>query len=290
VAGIRRPGSPHLEAAPEHRRTSPSEAEPLVPGEIIWHCHSLTDATWATVISLHQSGEGPHSDDTPPRSTPVRQLHPAGLGRFRRPDTERVVDRTQPYSGTVTEWDHIERAESDRRVPLRIPPWIAGNDILGHLSQVAFKGWAIDASTFRWEVQTRERYEHRAPRLLTVDTVVAGGEESGQWTLLEGLTDPGVASTLSVAQILEERDRILAERPNNFAAMAAAIRLMVTMVPHGEIASATRGGFEALAALGLWRSAPTTASGAGCEVDQDGPGRHGSTGVRPCPHADRGRA
>jgi hypothetical protein len=159
-----------------------------------------------------------------------------------------VVQATQSYSGAVTR-DHIERAESDRRVPLRIPPWIAGNDILGHLNQVAFKGWAIDATTFRWEVQTRERYEHRAARLLTVDTVVAAGEESGQWTLLEGLADPGVASSLSVAQILEERDRILAERPNNFAAMATAIRLMVSMVPHGEIASATRGGFEALAAL-----------------------------------------
>jgi hypothetical protein len=144
---------------------------------------------------------------------------------------------------------HAQGADSDGRVPIRIPPWIAGNDILGHLDQVAFEGRAVDASTFRWEVQTKERYEHRAPSLLTVATVVSSGEQSGRWNLIQELRDPGIASALSVEQILAERDRILTEGPKNLAAVAAATRLVISTVPHADIPSAARAAYEYLTTL-----------------------------------------
>lgn len=141
-----------------------------------------------------------------------------------------------------------EEAEANRRVPIQVPPWIAGNDILSHMGEVEFKAWPIDASTYHWEVETKESYEHRLPRLLTVETVAGAGLPE-RWNLLEGLPDPGVASSLTPERILAERDRILAERPGDLTALATAIRLMVTTVPHSDIASAVRGGYESLAAL-----------------------------------------
>lgn len=138
--------------------------------------------------------------------------------------------------------------DTDRRVPVRIPPWMAGNNILQYMDEAALRATAVDASTYRWKLETRESYEHRLPRLMTVEPI-AGAAMQERWAVLDQLPDPGVASALTLEQIFAERDRIVGERPGDVAALAAALKLVVCTVPHAQMAAAAREGYETLATL-----------------------------------------
>ena len=141
-----------------------------------------------------------------------------------------------------------EPEELSRRVPVRIPPWMAGNNILQYMDEAGLRATAIDASTFRWELQTRESYEHRLPRLMTVEAI-AGAGQPDRWNVIEALPDPGIAPTLTRDQVFTERDRIVGERPGDVAALAASLKLVACAVPHAEIAAAARSGYNTLATL-----------------------------------------
>ena len=138
--------------------------------------------------------------------------------------------------------------EPDRRVSVRLPPWLAGNNILQFTDEAALKATAIDASTYRWELETQESYERRSPRLMTVEPL-AGPRQEERWDTLLALPDPGIGSAPTRDQIFAERDRIVGERPGDLAALAAALTVVVCLVPHAEMAAAARSGYEALAAL-----------------------------------------
>ena len=135
-----------------------------------------------------------------------------------------------------------------RRVPVRLPPWLGGNDILQCVREAGLKAVPVDASTFRWELETRESYEHRSPGLVTVSEMAGPGSLQG-WERLRRLADPGVASAVPRERLLAERDRILAGHPGDFAACAAALHLVVSTIGHAGMADAAREGYESLAAL-----------------------------------------
>jgi hypothetical protein len=138
--------------------------------------------------------------------------------------------------------------EPSRRVPVRLPPWMAGNNILQYLDEAAIKPTAIDASTYRWELETRESYERRPPRLMTVETLAGPGQPE-RWDVLQALPDPGITPSLSLDQVFAERDRILNERPGDLVALVDALRTVVCLVPHAEMAAAARAGYKNLATL-----------------------------------------
>jgi hypothetical protein len=66
---------------------------------------------------------------------------------------------------------------------------------------------------------------------------------------LRSVADPGIRPTLSLEQLLAERERILGSRRGDFAAFAAAVHLIVSSVGHPHMADAAREGYDSLAAL-----------------------------------------
>ena len=146
-------------------------------------------------------------------------------------------------------------------MPVLLPPWLGGNNILKYVEEAGLKATAVDASAFRWRLETRESYECRAPRLVTLDEL-AGPGQAPRWQTLRALADPGVPAPLSREQLLAERDRILTERPGNFTAVAAALKIVVSAIDQPALADAAREGFEALSALAnqhSWRLFPQLA-------------------------------
>lgn len=138
--------------------------------------------------------------------------------------------------------------EPNRQVAVRLPPWLGGNDILGYAAEAGLKATAVDASTFQWKLETKERYEHRAPSLVTINEL-AGPGPVARWETLRNVADPGVAAPLSRERLFAERDRILSERPNDFTSFAAALRMVVSTIDHASMPATAREGYESLATL-----------------------------------------
>jgi hypothetical protein len=157
-------------------------------------------------------------------------------------------DQPEPSPSAAEGVAAEEGDEPSRRVAVRLPPWMAGNNILQYMNEAALKATAVDASTYRWELETRESYENRAPRLMTVEAI-AGPGQAERWSVLEALPDPRIPPTLTAEQVFAERDRIMQERPGDLAAIAAALALVVGSVPHADAAAAARDAYEALATL-----------------------------------------
>lgn len=128
----------------------------------------------------------------------------------------------------------VEEEGASRRVRVRLPPWLGGNNILQAVEEAGLKATAVDASTFWWELETKESYEHRSPRLMTIDEL-AGPSQPPRWETLRAAADPGIPSPVPREQLLAERDRILGERPEDFAACAAALKLVVSTIGHAEM-------------------------------------------------------
>jgi len=148
-----------------------------------------------------------------------------------------------------------ENEVAGRRVPVRLPPWLGGNDIIQYVREAGLKATPVDASTFRWELETRESYEHCSPGLVTVGELAGPGQPWG-WERLRAVADPGIAPTMSREQLLAERERILHGYPDDFAAYAAALHLIVSTVGNAEMADAAREGYESLAALSDQQGTP----------------------------------
>jgi hypothetical protein len=123
-----------------------------------------------------------------------------------------------------------------------------GDDILQYVREAGLKATPVDASTFRWELETRENYEHRSPGLVTVSELATPGQPP-RWETLRRIADPGIAPAMQREQLLAERDRILEGYPGDFAALAAALNLVVSTVGHAEMADAAREAYESLVAL-----------------------------------------
>jgi hypothetical protein len=143
---------------------------------------------------------------------------------------------------------YAQEQASSRRVAVRIPPWLGGNDIIQYVNDAGLKATPIDASTFHWQLETRERYERRLPGLVTVCDLAGPGRPS-RWERLQALPDPGISSVLPNDQLLAERDRILTRRPGDFTALASALHLIVSSVGHADMADAAREGYDAIAGL-----------------------------------------
>ena len=138
--------------------------------------------------------------------------------------------------------------ETNRRVAVRLPPWLARNDILQFTGEAELRATAVDASTYRWEVETRESYEHQSPGLMQLEPLASPGQPT-HWEVLSGIVDPGVTHSITLEQLTAERDRILSTRRGNFTAIAAALKLMVSSVGHSDLPQAARDSYDALAAL-----------------------------------------
>jgi len=133
-------------------------------------------------------------------------------------------------------------------VRVRLPPWLGGNDIYRSAEEAGLKATPVDASSYRWQLQTRESYERRSPRLTTIEEL-AGLGQPPHWDKLRAVVNPGVTSALSREGLFAERDRIVSERPGDFAAYAAALKLVVSTIDHAGMRGAAREGYESLASL-----------------------------------------
>jgi len=140
--------------------------------------------------------------------------------------------------------------EPNRRVRVKLPPWLAGNDVLQFTQDAALKPTAVDASRFEWALETLESYEHRTPGLVRVETLATPGF-APNWGALAAIPDPGINPTVPLEQLIAERERILAERPGNFTALIAALSVVLASVPHAHLAQATQDGYDTLAGLQL---------------------------------------
>jgi hypothetical protein len=148
----------------------------------------------------------------------------------------------------VSDQPGAEREERRRGVPVLLPPWLGGNNILKYVEEAGLKATAVDASAFRWRLETRESYERRVPRLVALDEL-AGPSQAHRWQMLRAVAEPSVAAPLSRQQLVAERDRILAERSGDFTAVAAALKVVVSTIDQPALADAVRDGFEVLSAL-----------------------------------------
>lgn len=140
-----------------------------------------------------------------------------------------------------------QQDSSSGKVPVRLPPWLAGNNILGYMNDAGLKAWGVNAASFEWTLQTLETYEHRRPRLITVDTI-AGRSQPERWEILKTLHEP-VTHAYSRNQILAERDRVLQERPHDLAALFSAVKIMVSLVSPNDVAAEARNAYETLLSL-----------------------------------------
>ncbi len=53
----------------------------------------------------------------------------------------------------VSERSDIEEEGASRRVRVRLPPWLGGNDILQPVGEAELKATPVDASTFWWQLE-----------------------------------------------------------------------------------------------------------------------------------------
>jgi hypothetical protein len=148
----------------------------------------------------------------------------------------------------VSRRSEVEDEGATRRVQVRLPPWLGGNNIYQSAEEAGLKATPVDASAYRWQLQTQESHQHHSPRLMTVEELVGPGQSS-RWDGLRAVADPGIASPLPRERLFAERDRIIRERPGDFAAYAAALNLVVSTIDHADMPSAAREGYDSLAAL-----------------------------------------
>jgi hypothetical protein len=155
----------------------------------------------------------------------------------------------------VSRRSHPQEQSSGRRVAVRLPPWLGGNDIIQYVNDAGLKATPIDASTFHWQLETRESYERRPPCLVSVCDL-AGPGQLARWERPQSVADPGISSPMPLDQLLAERDRILGRNPGDFTAVASALRLTVSTVRHADMAQAAREGHDALVGLKDSEEAP----------------------------------
>ena len=135
--------------------------------------------------------------------------------------------------------------EESRQVQVRLPPWLGGHDILGYAAEAGLKATAVNASEFRWRLETRERYERRGPGLVTIRELTGDGQRAN-WGALRAIPDPGLAAPLSRQQLFAERDRIIGDRPGDFTALVSALKGVVSTIDHNAMPDAAREGYESL--------------------------------------------
>jgi hypothetical protein len=160
----------------------------------------------------------------------------------------RTCERCGAILLAVPDEPNAEPEQRRRSAPVRLPSWLGGHNIPKHAEEAGLKATAVDAAAFQWRLETRESYERRAPNLVTLDEL-AGPTRAPRWQILRVAADQAVTPALSQVQLLAERDRILQQRPGDFTAVAAALKVVVSTVNHGVLADAAREGFESLAAL-----------------------------------------
>lgn len=85
---------------------------------------------------------------------------------------------------------------------------------------------------------------------------LAGPSQPPRWERLRAVADPGITSPMPHARLLAEHDRIIREHPGDFAARAAALKLVVSTIDHAEMPDAAREGYELLAAFTDEQSTP----------------------------------
>jgi hypothetical protein len=146
----------------------------------------------------------------------------------------------------VSRGSDVEDEGAARRVSVRLPPWLGGNNILQSVEEAGLKATSVDASTYRWQLETQESYQHHSPRPMTIEEL-AGPGQPPRWDRLRTVADPGIPSPMPRERLFAERDRIIRERPGDFAAYAAALKLVVSTIDHAEMPVAAREGYELLA-------------------------------------------
>lgn len=139
--------------------------------------------------------------------------------------------------------------ERNHRARVQLPPWLFGHDILGFAREAQLALHPVDASAYRWEVETLENYEHRSPHLLEVAPIVSAGGLTN-WAVLHNLPLSGLSHEVDASMLANERERLVGGGARSFVAMAAWVKLSTVACPDGELVSAVQSAYESLRTLG----------------------------------------
>ena len=133
----------------------------------------------------------------------------------------------------------------ERRAKVRLPGWLFGNDLLGFAADAGLKLHPDDASTLRWEVETLESFENRAPTLCSVETI-AGPGFAPNWAALA--VPSGVRHSVDAATLEGERERMLGPDAT-LTSLAAWVKLSTVAATDRDAPAAAQAAFEAIVAL-----------------------------------------
>jgi hypothetical protein len=138
--------------------------------------------------------------------------------------------------------------EQSHRAKVRLPPWLFGNDIIGFAREAQLVLHPVDASAYRWKVETLENYEHRGAHLLDVASVVGAGG-STNWEILQNLPLSGLSHEVDASTLAKERERLVGSGAGSLVAIAAWVKLSTVAAPDAELVLAVQGSYESLRRL-----------------------------------------
>jgi hypothetical protein len=134
-----------------------------------------------------------------------------------------------------------------RRAKVRIPPWLFGGDILAFAREAGLHLHPVDASTFRWEIETFENYENRSPSLCDLEHI-AGPKMSPAWKILADLPPTGLSPPIDYATLDAEKQR-LTVTSTSFTDLASWVKTSTIGVSDQDVTSAVQGAYESLREL-----------------------------------------
>lgn len=128
----------------------------------------------------------------------------------------------------------------------RIPPWLWGNNVLGYATEAQLKFHPVDVSELHWRIESVERYEHRAARLVERIEIAAPGGPA-HWELLNSLPASPVGPTATQQQV-EAKRRELVENTteDDIQARLNWLHTSLTLAPDPDFVTAARGAYESL--------------------------------------------
>jgi hypothetical protein len=134
------------------------------------------------------------------------------------------------------------------RAECELPAWLGGNDILGHAKYVGIHAIPIDAANLRWSIATMEKYQSRAPGLVTLQTLKAA-EGPDELAALAKIDEQESRYQIPLTEILQERDRIMNSPAQGLTSILQAVDLVVGLIDHEHLEQAVSEAYEQLSSL-----------------------------------------
>jgi hypothetical protein len=130
------------------------------------------------------------------------------------------------------------------RVDVKLPAWLYGNDLVGFAEHNGMKLHPVNASEQLWQLETLESYEGRQPRLCTVRTLAAPGQND-DWSTLKTIEGTDLHRPIPHELLASEKDRLLGGAPS-LEKVASWLGLSATTATDDELIDAVQGGYELL--------------------------------------------